>query len=632
MVNQLESPAILHRTPKDIKDICNNHLQNIIFPRTDICTVEELFFRSNSQVLFNQVVFNYENQILELNQGGIVSFDTYFNAFYVDSWKEYTQVRNISASVKLKGTFKISVYNIDRLGETKTVLSQKIIKNNEIEEIKVLENFDISTSTGMIYLKIEALENLCQISGGYFSTLTEPVTDVKIAVVICTYKRENYVYKNIKLLEKYLLKPSIIENKLEVFIIDNGKTLEKFDNDLIHVIPNKNAGGSGGFARGMLEVLKQQHNQENEFSHIILMDDDILFDPEILERVWNFLTFSNQKDVCLGSSMLRLDKKYIQHEKGAYWNRNQGFIPVKPNMDLRKLKETLFNEVDEYIDYAGWWFFCFPVDAIKDYGLPYPFFIKIDDVEFCRRIGKKIIILNGICVWHEPFENKKNPSIEYYFFRNSLIYHSLYFHKEFSSIKAIKWFLKPLLKELFCYRYETAESIIKGTVDFLQGPDVLVAKNPEENHQEVCQSTEKTTKNPDLPFVYKKYLESREKSENKLHRFFRLLTLNGHLLPNWFFFADDTLNDKGYCIVPASNSRPLNAFRTKKVLYYNLQMQEGFVVKFSRTRFFKVLINALWVSLLMFIKLPKLKTLYIDSFLEFTSQAFWEKYLEIETK
>ncbi|MFM2062288.1 MAG: hypothetical protein RLZZ507_1958 [Cyanobacteriota bacterium] len=619
MVNQLELPTICHLIEKERF----NHLQNIIFPKTDICSVEELFFRSNEQVLFN-----YENQTLELNQGGVVSFDTYFNAFYVDSWKEYTRVRTIGASLTLKGNFKITIYNIDRLGETKTVLAQKIINNNKIEKITVLENFDISTYTGMIYLEIEALESMCQISTGYFCTFTEADTKIKIAVVICTYKRETYVYKNMKLLEESCLKQRDYENIIEVFIIDNGNTLEQFDSPIIHVIPNKNAGGSGGFARGMLEVLQQQH----EFSHTILMDDDILFDPEILQRIWNFLSLSNQKDICLGSSMLRLDKKYIQHEKGAYWNKNQGFVPVKPNMDLRELKETLFNEVDEYIDYSGWWFFCFPVNTIKDYGLPYPFFIKIDDVEFCRRIDKKIIILNGICVWHEPFENKKNPSIEYYFFRNSMIYHSLYFQKKFSSIKAIKWFLKPLLKELFCYRYETAENIIKATFDFLQGPDALVAKNPEENHKDVCKSQEKTTKNSDLPFVYKKYIESLEKSENKLHRFFRLLTLNGHLLPSCFFFADDTLSDKGYSIVPFGNSRPLNAFRAKKVLYYNLQTQEGFIVKFSRIRFFKVLINALWLTLVMLFKLPKLKTLYINSFSEFTSQAFWEKYLEIEPK
>ena len=47
-------------------------------------------------------------------------------------------------------------------------------------------------------------------------------------------------------------------DKLEVFIIDNGQTLGEFEHPSIHTLPNKNAGGSGGFARGIIEVLKQQ--------------------------------------------------------------------------------------------------------------------------------------------------------------------------------------------------------------------------------------------------------------------------------------------------------------------------------------------------------------------------------------
>jgi len=628
MVNQLELPS-LHQIPR--QKIENHHLQNIIFPTTTICTVEELFFRNN-----DQVIFNYEHQILELKPGNLVSLDTYFNGFYVDNWREYTSLVDINVSLKFQGTGKVSLYNIDRLGETKTLLAQKIIKSNttkELEEILVFKNLDISSYTGMIYLEILALE-MCQISHGHFSTSEQPKQQVKIALVICTYKREKYIQKNIQLLGSHFSENPQYRNQLEVWIIDNGRTLniediKNINNNLkIHLIPNKNAGGSGGFARGMLEVIENS----NQFSHILLMDDDILFHPEIFNRVWVFLSLCHgkyTKEICLGSSMLRLDKKYIQHEKGAYWNRNQGFVPVKQNMDLRKLKDTLFNEVDEYIDYSGWWFFCFPVHIIKEHGLPYPFFIKVDDVEFCRRIGKKIIILNGISVWHEPFENKKNPSIEYYYFRNSMIYHSLYFEQEFSRIKAIKWFLKPLLRELFCYRYETAKSIIKATVDFLKGPHALVANHPEEKHKQVCQSEEKTSRNPDLCFVYKKYWESVEKTESKLHRFWRLLTLNGHLLPDWLFFEDDTLSDKGYSIVPSNNSRPLNAFRVKKVLYYNLTTQEGFIVKFCRREFFRIFISALWLALLMMIQLERTKRQYIDSFTKFTSPNFWETYLEI---
>jgi len=38
----------------------------------------------------------------------------------------------------------------------------------------------------------------------------------------------------------------------------------------VQLIPNKNVGGSGGFARGLVEAL-----QENTYSHFLFMDDDI---------------------------------------------------------------------------------------------------------------------------------------------------------------------------------------------------------------------------------------------------------------------------------------------------------------------------------------------------------------------
>lgn len=616
MVNQVESSVFSQKSQNYKK----TKIQNLIFPKIDICTVDELYFRTNSKVLFN-----YEHQILQLNQGGYVSFDTYFNGFSVETWKTYTNIKNVDVCLELQGSFKIQICNIN-LGEAKTVVLQKIIKNTHFDTITVLESFDISSYAGMIYIEIEALNNNCQIRGGCLYSYTEPENDIKLAVVICTYKREDYIYKNVSLLQKYLFSQGVWEEKIQLFIIDNGNTLERFDNSLIQVIPNKNAGGSGGFARGMIEVVENQ----NKFSHILLMDDDVLFDPEMFERLWNFISLINQKNICVGGSMLRLDKKYMQHERGGYWYKNKGCMPVKHNLDLRVIENILFNEIQEYSEYNAWWLYCFPVENIKKFGLPYPFFVRLDDVEFNKRIQNKMINLNGISVWHEQFENKHSPITEYYNIRNGLIFNSLYLDTKINPFIYIQWFLKPVIKHLFCYKYETAHYVVKATSDFLQGPNYLFSKNPEEHHKKLSGFTEKPTKDFKNIFINAKYIESITQTENKLHKIFRFLTLNGHLLPSLFFWNDDSVTDKGYKISPFWDGKPVNVFRARKVLYYNLQTKEGFVVQFSRIRFFQVLFYAIWLAVLMFLKLPKLKRLYLDTFPEFISQSFWEKYLEIE--
>lgn len=593
-------------------------LQNIILPNLDICTVEELFLRLNSKCLLN-----YEQNSVELEKGGTISFDTYFNAFSVQKWKDYTNVKTISINLCLKGVFKVMLLNIDYFSESANVVNQKLITADTLNEVSVFENIDIYPHKGLLYIEIEALESNCLFAGGCFYTnINNSQSDARFAVVMCTYKRELYVHKNVQLLEKYFLNKSDIKDKFELLIIDNGQTLSEFSNSKIHLIPNKNAGGSGGYTRGILEVLKRK----NDFEYIIFMDDDVVIAPEVFERIYNFLRVINEKSLCIGGSMLKLEGKYIQHENGAVWDDE--IIRVKPDLDLRTVKNVLFNEVEEHITYNGWWLFCFPTKIIDDFSLPYPFFIRADDIELPIRLKLKIINLNGICVWHESFENKFSPTPTYYSKKNEMILRLLY-SDSFSKISAIKKILKFSLREAFCYRYKSANLILQAASDLLEGPDYLKAIDPEKKNLEVLSMGEKAVKNPELPFVYSKYEESEGETENFLHRAFRLITLNGHLLPSFLFYKDDKLTKKGYRVVPLQGYRPINVFRAKKALYYNLTTQEGFVVRISRLEFFKVFVKTIALCLKIFLKFSKVKQLYRKTLPELTNRDFWENYLEI---
>jgi GT2 family glycosyltransferase len=594
-------------------------IQNIIFPNLDICTVENLFLRQNSKV-----ILNYEQNYAELKKGGIISFDTYFNSFSVQKWKDYTNVKNISINLNLRGTFKVKLLNIDYFSQSTKLVNQKIVTAEALDELCVFEEIPIHPYTGLLYVEIEALENNCLFTGGCFSTkiTTSQTSDVKIAVAICTYKREPYVQKNMQLIKKYLFNKSALGDKIEIFIIDNGRTLKEVEHPQIHVISNKNAGGSGGYTRGIIEVLKRK----DEFSHIIFMDDDVVIYPEVYERIYNFQRFVNNKDICIGGSMLKLDSQYIQHENGAIWDNET--IRLKPDMDLRDVKNVLFNEIEEHINYNGWWLFCFPTKNIDDFSLPYPFFIKMDDMEFPLRLKQKIITLNGICVWHEALENKYSPMLNYYFRRNEIILRTLCSDR-FTKIDAIKYFVKNSLREAFCYRYKSAALVLKAASDFLQGPGYLKNIDPEQKNIEVLKLGEKAVKNPELPFVHGKYMESIDETEKTVHRFIRLITFNGHLLPSIFFHRDKGITNGGYRVAPIQGYRPINIFRARKALYYNLTSQEGFVVGFSRVEFFKILYKAIIIAVQVFFNFSDLKRLYRETLPELTNKGFWEKYLEI---
>lgn len=178
----------------------------------------------------------------------------------------------------------------------------------------------------------------------------------------------------------YLCRPdSPIKDDLEIFIVDNGKSLQNqwSDHPQIHYYQNKNLGGSGGFTRGMLEVLQSQ----TQFSHILLCDDDITLDADVLVKNIQFLKIQKKesKHIYLAGSMLYIDRPCTQHEAGARWDGiNYKPIPVKPLLELNHPEDVLKNETEVSVDYAGWGYLCFPVSEINENNLPLPLFEKMD--------------------------------------------------------------------------------------------------------------------------------------------------------------------------------------------------------------------------------------------------------------
>jgi len=173
---------------------------------------------------------------------------------------------------------------------------------------------------------------------------------------------------------------------------------------------------------------------------------------------------------------------------------------------------------------------------------------------------------------------------------------------------------------------------LQAASDFLCGPENLFSQNPQQNHSKLSLCAEKTRRNKNgvSPFIMKKYMESINENENLLHRIWRVFTLNGHILPRSFFWDDRNLTDKGYKVVSSYGSKPLNVFRAKTIIYYNIETQESFAVQFSRTRFFRILFHSIYLGILMLLKYGRLAKLYKTTLGKFTSQSFWEEYLELK--
>lgn len=343
-----------------------------------------------------------------LKKNQTLDFATYFNLFSAWKWKIYTSIRDVRIQLHIRGNYKITVYEVSQ--QQKRELYSETGHDDYQKDIPLK-----SCQANFITFTLTALEEGVQFWGGAYYGQFEDVQNTEIGIIICTFKREEYVKRNLKTLQGLMQ-----ENPhFHVMVIDNGRTLPEIRNEQLQVIHNRNYGGSGGFTRGLMEQVNQGTN-----NYVLMMDDDILIETSSLERVYALCRHikSQYAQQMIAGSMMSMDEPTIQYENTAYWGKvrlhslGQGF-------DLTAIEDLIKNDQLplKQNKYAAWWFCCIPMAVVRKNGYPLPNFIKGDDMEYGIRNRRDIITMNGIGVWHEAFAKKMSPVVNYYSDRNMLI-------------------------------------------------------------------------------------------------------------------------------------------------------------------------------------------------------------------
>ena len=398
-------------------------LQNILFPTINMYEHWGMFYHGG--MLYRDTL---NNSFLFPNKDNC-DFATYFNSFSYRKWKTYTNIDNLNLQLVLNGKFNITLVAYqEEYGKIKkyfldeqTVIATKD-KPIDVSFPKINKDYTI------VAFELKALSKDCEIFSGYYYTNIEEslIRDVSISLVTTTFKKEQFIIPNIEMLKKEILNSDeAIAKGFDVHVIDNGRTLNPEDYNCEHltVHPNKNVGGAGGFARGMIETIKQK----NPSTHVLLMDDDVIIMPEALKRTYNLLSLlkDEYKDHFISGAMLKMEQMNEQHEDIGYIHNDGYYTPKKRTMFLHLKEDVITNEellTNPTNSYAAWWYCCTPIKNVRPDNLPLPVFVRGDDVEFSLRNKANIISLNGICVWHMGFTQKFSGSMELYQVpRNSLI-------------------------------------------------------------------------------------------------------------------------------------------------------------------------------------------------------------------
>jgi len=644
-------------------------IQNLCFPDPEICNVSELFYHESSEEL---------------------SLDGWYNLVYLNKWKAYTEGTGLVLRLKrtqdlLNHFCAVRVYCdrrvIDELsldernpaesndqqislrlpyrGAKGSVLYVSLVKRNVIKtgqekspDCDESKQYHHSCNTEQIDQAIRKYG----VWGCFCLTVPKQhVRPVRIGIDICTFRREAYVARNLKLLSRKLLYNQQEEagKHLKVFVIDNGQTLQKDakvqcvvqnSDSLIQIFPNKNAGGAGGFTRGMIEVLKDKERSDKPCTHVLLMDDDAVIDPESVVRTYGLLGCLREKwkDLSIGGAMLWEDQPAYLYCQGERFWKNGKVLYTKLNHDLRSYR----NAADPFLSepgretelYSGWWFCCYSLNTVRFDNLPLPLFLHHDDIEYCLRNRRKgMAFLNGVGAWHRSVGDVFSGANVYYDVRNALLDFAI--HGTNPAVVRFRSGLlvsKAMLGAAFKLNYENAYLAYQGFLDFMKGPAYLKQRDPEALHQEVrkralslktleealgelSEKEQRTVREEiaSLRALQKQGPAAWESRAEKL-QLRHVLTLNGQLLPP---------NRQISVYTSADAAWPWRTFRREKVLFYELGTGKAAVGPRSQAKLFQVLKKIIGVWTAIICDYPAIMRNWKAEYRPLTNLDFWEYYL-----
>ncbi|MBQ6123699.1 MAG: glycosyltransferase [Clostridia bacterium] len=591
----------------------------------------ERFFRRQADIRYDNAAlrrayYDPETRALHLASWQRAGFDTYFNCFSVGKWKKYTRLDNLKLRIELKGSFQVTVLHMYSMYTEpfEHAFCERVCRASD----RTAFEFDIPLSGlegGIVCFRLYALEGADNVfyGGGYVTDVDEAsLNPVDIAIDTCTFRRERYIMRNVALMNRDIIDDpkNPVHGHLDIFISDNGQTLDvdAMQSDRVHIFPNRNVGGAGGFTRGMIEILDMM--PARSFTHVLVMDDDVLINTDAIVRTYRLLQFL--KPECIGKTvagaMLRLDNRSMQHECGGWWD---GFCVHndKTKLDLKRIENILFNEKEDMANYNAWWYSCIPASKISNDNLPLPIFIRYDDVEFGLRTGSDMIAMSGICLWHEPFEYRFSASSQYYEIRNEMIVNAL--HMPGFGFKQAREVLRYSVKvNIGRYRYSDCKLAFKAMEDFCKGPEFLLNTDGEALHKEIMLIGDRFQPLKELPvrFDENEYIKS-QRMEKPSKKRLRILTLNKHLLRR-----------KGDAVVDAAMNGVKDFAGKKRVLNYDVGGNRGFVTEYNRKRLMETLRGYRRTVKLMKAKYSRACEAWRQAMPTLTSRAFWDGYLGLK--
>lgn len=367
---------------------------------------------------------------LNVPDGDRVSLATYFNAFPASYWRRWTSLTGVRLRVQTSGPGDVVVYRSNARGVVQTVETAHV-DSTTVSEFDL--GFDNFLDGGWYWFDLVSRgEGFRLEQADWIAPETAtPTVAGSLTVSITTLNRAPYC---LGVLEALAGDADALAGIDRITVIDQGTDtirsqadyprIAELLGDRLQVIEQANVGGSGGFSRGMLEAVRADRSD-----FLMLLDDDVVVDPESVRRAQQFARFCEQPTIVGGHMFDMYDKTKLHAyaESVESWNFNWGPVtPARHDFTALNLRQTPWIHRRFDVDYNGWWMSLIPVSIIREIGLSLPVFIKWDDAEYSLRAsahGHATVSFPGAAIWHVSWVDKDDSRDwqAFYHARNRLV-------------------------------------------------------------------------------------------------------------------------------------------------------------------------------------------------------------------
>ncbi|MBE1291310.1 MAG: glycosyltransferase [Rhodobacteraceae bacterium] len=583
-------------------------LQSLLWPDPALCDDPELYARRAGDTAFAPPT---DSPALRFGPGGQAQFDTYGNIFNMGKWQRHCALTHLALRLTGHGHITLHIIRLrpDTVGSVEDTLFQGPVDLSETPCIEISPP-DGFGPDDLMYFAVTA-DSKGALSGAEWCSAQAPRRTPEMMLAITTFKREAAVQATVARFEAFMATSQIAAH-LHLVVVDNGQTAQITPSPHVTPIANENLGGSGGFARGLLEA------KARGASHCLFMDDDASVHMPALERTWAFLAYTTDDSLAIAGALANADESWRLWENGAVFDRS--CRPAHIGMDLRHAGEVRRLEWDSagpkpHNFYGGWWYFAFPVAATTH--MPFPFFVRGDDISFSLVHDFTIVTLPGvICFQDQNFADKESLQTLYLDLRSHLAHHMAIPHMDIgrrATLRIAMWFFA---RSLFQCHYDTLAALNLSFDDFMKGPDFF-EKNADMadrratiatlRHSEIWQLSnapvpaEKRWINPDHPWALK----------------LMIFTLNGHLIPFFGLFGNRVVLEAG------QRGQLHQIWGASDITYLDRDAGTRFTLRHSKWRAARQMLRFLRLSWQFWRRYDRLKRQWQAEYPDLTSTAFW---------